>query len=70
MKKMSKLVAANSWQKNNITHKKTAENDKIVIKIKSNDNIVIKTKNKTDTCCKKRYGKIKQTLAAKRDIEK
>ena len=55
MKKMSKQVAANSWQKMNITHKKTAENDKIVIKIESNDNIVIK---------------IKQILAAKRDMEK
>ena len=33
---MSKQVAANSWQKNNITHKKTAENDKIVIKIAEN----------------------------------
>ena len=46
------------------------ENDKIVIKIKNNDNIVIKTKNKTDTCRKKRYRKIKQLLATKRDMEK
>ena len=45
-------------EKNNITHKKMAENDKIVIKIKNNDNIVIKNE------------KTKQTLAAKRDIEK
>jgi hypothetical protein len=27
-------------------------------------------KNKADTCYKKRYGKIKQIFAAKRDIEK
>ena len=57
-------------EKNNITHKKMTENDKIVIKIKNNDNIVIKTKNKTDTCRKKRYRKIKQLLATKRDMEK
>jgi len=47
----------------NISHKKTAKNDKIVIKINSDDNIVIKQnrcllqkeiwKNKADTCHKK-----------------
>ena len=67
MKKMSKLVVANSWQKNNITHKKTAENDKIVIKINSNDNIVIKQNRYLP---QKEIWKIKQILATKRDMEK